>query len=194
MAEHLSPKEREAKKDTGVAAFFSFEGKMYGIPMQSDDSNKFEIVINKAFVPLSFGYLKDKSVGLIGGAVEMSKKNKRMETLEEALRREIIEELSETLKRFGDHEELPDLSWSQPMEVENFTVVQTKQDKVLVSENEIRGIFKIFISEIKLTQEQFTRLRPILKELNVDNVEKLRPFLAELVKTKQLHIKKDLRS
>lgn len=167
------------KKKQGVAAAFFYDGQYYGIPLQKEDVYKFEAALrpsNLSAQPES-GHMSTRSIGLVGGKVE-----KKDDSLDTALKREISEELGESLNLEKEEiisEILPQLQWHEPKLVEDLLVIQALQ-REKDDTGIIRGSFEIYVTTIQLNETVFNRLKAILKPLNVQSESQLRPFLYEL--------------
>src|SRR5258708_4147368 len=164
----------------GVAAILTHNGKQYGLPLQKEDSEKFEMVLSSPDDEvIDYAYLRERNTGIVSGGVEEG------ETIDEALRREVVSELAELLsfsKKKVENEILPKLKWSELKRVPDFTVAQAIQNKV-GGENKPRAKFDIFATMLELPDDIFEQLSEVLKPIDIHN-ENLRPLVAALLKVK----------
>lgn len=159
-----------------VAACFSYEGALFGIPVQQEDQTKFEAVFTGDGEISSSRYLRDTSIGILGGQVEED------ESFEEALVREITSELAEALNKPEDFVRdviLPKCDIGALRQVENFLVLQAVQDDQ-TKDHTPRGMFEVSISIVALSDEGYVLLANSLRRIGAESEETLRPFVREL--------------
>lgn len=163
-------------RDRGVAAVFEHHGQWYGVALPSEDSTKFEVVVDRALQPVESAYLREKTLGAVGGKVEAG------ESPELALQREVMSELAELLQ--VNETELNQRLWSQllwaPLQpCTEFSVAQFKQCAE-GGENVPRGWFEVMATVILLTDAVFVELQPVLQALTPQQSQTFRPFLNAL--------------
>ena len=163
------------QKRQGVVAYFKHQDKVYGIKPLVENDGKFEVILDNSLKlhntkESPYGYLKEQSVGLIGGGAKSN------EPLPQALAREMEKELRDL--GITDKEKIDEVTALIPdklTEIENFKVLQATQAN-LNNEAKFRGLFKVHYAQIPLNQNMFEYLKPFLVDLESVDQKKLRPL------------------
>ena len=126
---------------------------------------------------VDYGYLRDKRRGFIGGEVEDD------ETIDEALDREMVEELAEALhlpQLAIQSQILPQLSRTGSNRIHNSIILQAFQEKP-GDQNIVRNMYEVSMVIIELSPSLFEILRDVLRPIGLENVDDLRPALATFI-------------
>lgn len=170
----------EIKTRAGVCAELWHNGISYLIPLNGEDRDKFEVVLDEDFRPLTWDNLDRVrgrcGFGLVGGGV------KEGESLALAMWREWVAELGVLV---GSQEKISALFCNlmftnqTPESVPGLLVMQAR-----VGEGGgwvFRNLFRVWRFSVDLTAEQFTSLETHLTPANSLEPQQMRPYVACLL-------------
>ncbi|OGV90631.1 hypothetical protein A2783_05725 [Microgenomates group bacterium RIFCSPHIGHO2_01_FULL_45_11] len=174
----LNPETLPQELAQGVFCLLNSGEMTYLVPQVAEDNGKFEVVFGvnggQSLVPIESGYL-GIGFGSLGGKVEPK------QTLNEAMRVEFSEELSELVRQQGgDGDRFQELFggvvFSQPGLLD-FLVMQARQQNE--GEAVFRALFQVHLFRVSLSQDQLSYLTRLGLLTPVADVELslVRPFL-----------------